>query len=381
MISELLAGSLLGLSGVVPFFHANFILQLFGNVWKTDLGIAVFAISLSVSHAFFELLPSFVFLGGVGGRELNANKEQILVAGFETLVLCALFLPVAYFVLPFLKISMAQEFKYVYLSIICCAFFREKTPLGALFASVIFIGSGVFGSITFFHQIAKEPLFPMLSGFFALPLILLGNEEKQKAGGLDDGSSEGSKFGGNKISMQIGAVFASAASTLFPALTPGVVLGVLVMYFRENSFARLSLAVIIAKVFFDIASVGITGATRSVAAAIFLPVFEMHPPFAMAMFVGTAFFSASFAILIAHLFNEKLLIAYEWMQSEEGRKIALVVLFALVVAFGGAAGVLIFCAASFFGILAVKMEVGRGYLMGALTVPALLVFFGIEKLF
>ncbi|MEK6842965.1 MAG: hypothetical protein AABY04_00595 [Candidatus Micrarchaeota archaeon] len=375
MISELFAGSLLGISGVVPFFHANFVLQLFGGIWRTDLGIAVFAISLSMSHAFFELLPSFIFLGGIEAKELNANKEQILLAGFETLVLCALFLPVAYFALPIVKIQMAQNFKYIYLSIICCAFFREKTFFGALFALIIFVGSGVFGSITFFYQMAKEPLFPMLSGFFALPSILLGNLETEKEG------LERSKFGANNLSLQIGAVFASAASTLFPALTPGVIIGVLIMYFRENAFARLSLAVIISKVFFDIGAVGITGATRSVAAAIFKPVFEMHGNFAMAMFVGAAFFSASVAMAIAYRFNEKLLVAYEWMQSKKGRKIAVVVLFALVLAFGGAAGVLIFCVASFFGILCAKLNVARGYLMGALTVPALLVFFGIEKVF
>src|SRR3989344_636476 len=389
MIFEAAAGIMFGSLGAIPFIHPNLILQTMAGFFLGSFSLAIFAVTLSVSHAFFSVAPSLMVLNGFSSEKNGSGITKIFKIALGALVLAIAVLPFAWFLLPFLKSAWGESYKYIFLAIIISNFLPERGPKAAIGGSSIFLLSGIFGTITFFRGIVAEPLFPMLSGFFAVPALLLGRENGWKREFLEVGIGDGvvnlpnrdspSIFGEEK-SLVLACVFASAISTLFPAMTVGVMLGLLMLTLRDDRALGIAVpALIVSKVFYDIVAAGITGNTRSFASVLALPFMEIYGKTVLLLVAGMAMIAGCIACAFCLKFERRLEELQAIIETENLRKAILAGILMLVFLFGGMGGILITATSASLGVLGQKAGARRSYLMGALLVPALIFQFGLSE--
>ena len=388
MLFEAFAGIVFGSLGAIPFIHPNLIMQTLGGFFGSSVSLAIFAVSVSVSHAFFSAAPSLMVINGFSVRKEGYDLAKIFKISLLALAASIAFLPVAYFLLPFLKASWGGSYKFLFLTIIISNFASEKGAKAAIAGICIFLLSGTFGTVTFFRSIVAEPLFPMLSGFFAVPALLLGKEKGME--GINFGIDFVEKinigeqnpfgiFNDEKI-IVLASIFASAISTLFPAMTVGVMLGLLMLILRDEKALLVAVpALLVSKVFFDLAAAGITGATRSYASVLALPLMEFYGIAGLLMVCGIALMAGCLAVAFCIKLEGKLGKLQAFIETEKMREAILAAIVLLVLLFGGVQGILITATSASLGILGQKIGAKRSYLMGALLVPALIFQFGISE--
>ncbi len=364
MILEALAGSILGITGALPFTHTNLVLQFVQGILKGSQ-LAIFSVSLTVSHAFFEIGPAFVVFS-FGAR--SGEARHALKSAFLALIASILLLPFFWFALPFLKTQLAQTYKFVLLALVITHLVEANDFWATAKNFGVFIIAGLMGMVVLGGAAFREPLFPMLSGFFALPTLLLGKQG-------DDAPNCKKVAGSRKVVIY--SVFASALSTLFPALTVGVLLGILLLISKSSPMTAVS-SLIVSKAFYDIAASAITGSTRSLAAVIVLPFSENFGAAGLIMIASAALVAGSFALGLAIALRKRLENAYEKAQSLENRRPLLALLLIAIALAGGICGLLIAATACLLAICAAQLKVRRSCLMAALLLPALAYAFELE---
>ncbi|MFH0971446.1 MAG: hypothetical protein V1835_02660 [Candidatus Micrarchaeota archaeon] len=372
MIIEAVCGALLGAAGAVPFLHTNMLLQIFSGGFQGGTSSAIFAIALGISHSFFEIFPAAFVLGfGVkmgddGGND--GSRAGIFNIALLSLAVSIAMLPVFCVLLPLAMERMQDYLKFVFLAIVVSQFFSDGWR-PAILGAFVFVFSGILGSITFFGSVVAEPLFPMLSGFFAIPALLFGSQEEGKPGGE----------GGSTTIIVLMCVFASAFSTLFPAMTVGVLLGMMMLVLKGKGALGIAVpGLIVSKTFFDIAASAITGKTRSLAAVLATPLSQDFATLAVPLIASVAIFSGCIAMLMILNFRERIGKLYGEAFSEKYRRLILCAIVAGIFASGGANAIILSAAAAGIGITIHFLEIKRGHAMGALIVPSLLFMFGID---
>lgn len=395
MILEAIGGTILGIAGVIPFVHTNFILQAISPIVLNPISKAVLAISISASHSLFEILSTLAIITGFGfGRDGKADFGEkgflgIYFIAFKAIVCCILLLPIAYFALPLLKNSMGESFRVIFLSIIVAQFISEKNLKKAAIGIGVFLLAGILGSITFYRNIVIEPLFPMLSGFFAIPALLLGEEKMQKEysdndylgeNNTDKSLASPSILGSiNANQLILLAVFLSAISTLFPALTVGTLLGIGLLILRDQKLIPVIVpALIVSKVFFDITASAITGNTRSYAAVLAAPLGEYFGGMTLPLIACIALFSSCLSLAFILQFKGKIINIYQSMERGNSRIAFLIGIICLIAIIGGVGALILAITAACLGIAANQLKTKRSYLMGALMVSSICYLFEIS---
>lgn len=192
----LLAGILVGtLCGLVPGIHPNvFVAAALGAAITSafnPLSIAVFLIAAGVANSFVSFIPA-ILLGApeddsalsvlpghrllMAGRGYEAIKLTVVgslgavLFTLITLPLFALFVPPLYHIIrPSVHWLLAAVVAYMVLT--------ERGLKAKVFALVTFILAGALGVITL-DVWSNDILFPLLSGLFGLPLLLLSFKRK-----------------------------------------------------------------------------------------------------------------------------------------------------------------------------------------------------------
>lgn len=388
MIFEALFGTLFGALGAIPFIHPNLILQLLAGIFQNSASLGIFAVSVTVSHALFSAAPSLMVMSGFSGEKNSNGIAKIIETSLMALAISILLLPAAYFLLPFVKSIWGESYKFIFLAIITSNFVSEAEKRQAVAGICIFLLSGAFGALTFYRSIVSEPLFPMLSGFFAVPALLMGKEKAQEAG-IDDfeaaqklrpGISGSFGYFSGEKPIVFACVLAAAVSTLFPAMTVGVMLGLLMLILRDESAFPVAVpALMVSKVFFDLAAAGITGATRSYASVLALPLMEIYGNLGLFLVCAVALMASCLACAFCLKYREKLGGLQAFIEMEKMRKGILVGIILLIFIFGGINGMLVAATSASLGVLGQKIGAKRSCLMGALLVPALIFQFGLGE--
>jgi TctA family transporter len=386
MILEAVFGAIAGGFGVIPFVHTNLILQTVSPFIANPVLKAIFSISVSASHSLFEILSTLIIITGLkirrvdpeirnGGTPENDQMEfsAIYYTAFKALVCSICILPIVFFLLPLIKTAMAGQFKYIFLSLIVAQFFCEKNIHKAAIGIGVFLFAGILGSITFYKSIVAEPLFPLLSGFFALPALLLGESEPEYG---EEGMKENTVSDYNTNQLILLAAFSAAISTLFPALTVGVLLGTILLMLRDSKLIpKIVPALIVSKVFFDIAASAITGNTRSYAAVLAKPLTEYFEGISLLLISSVALFSGCLALAFILHFKNRISRIYCKMENPELRRAFLIGILALIFIFGGVVALILAATACCMGIMGNQLKTKRSYLMGSLILPSLMYLF------
>jgi len=189
--------------------------------------LAVFIVSLSVTHSFLDTIPS-VYLGApesenalavLPGQKMllqGEGHQAILITILGTfsglvisVIMAPLFIIVAKTVSPIVKPYLAH----VLIGLSLFMIIRDK---GRLWAALVFLLSGGLGVLVLSMDI-KEPLFPMLSGLFGMSGLVLSLFENTKIP---------LQKGGNKIRIStrslISALVGSSIGVFFIQFFPGM---------------------------------------------------------------------------------------------------------------------------------------------------------------
>lgn len=192
----LFLGILMGtFTGLAPGIHINLVSAIIlGSLTYLSsippISIAIFIVSMSITHTFIDFIPSIYlgapddesFLSILPGHKLllegRAHEAFILTLyGSIFAIFATLFIsPIFILLLPklFTIIKTIIPFILIFLSLFIIL--RDKNMILAL---SIFILAGVLGLLTF-HLPVREPLLPLLSGLFGLSNLFFSLKSKTK---------------------------------------------------------------------------------------------------------------------------------------------------------------------------------------------------------
>lgn len=183
-------------AGLIPGLHPNstipFIILLSGLF--APLSIAIFLVSMAIVNGFVAFVPSILLGAPESGNELSILPgHRLLLSGraFEavkltvigglgavcvaaaTLPLFAITVPLIYKLLrPYIHWLLGAVVAYMILS--------EENIKKIAAAIAVFILSGALGIVVLDSLCVKDGLFPLLSGLFGLPILLVSIKTKTK---------------------------------------------------------------------------------------------------------------------------------------------------------------------------------------------------------
>ncbi len=190
-IVAIIVGVLSGIvTGLIPGIHVNLIAVILISFSPlllpitTPLTLAIYIISLAITHSFLDSIPS-IYLGAPdAGQELNVLPGHRLLHQGEghnaivyTLIgsLGCLLLGIVLF--PIFIVSMEKIYPLVkgsigYILALIMIFMIGKDKGKRMKSLVAFLLAGCLGLIVFSIPNLKQPLFPMLSGLFGFSILL-----------------------------------------------------------------------------------------------------------------------------------------------------------------------------------------------------------------
>jgi len=201
MFWEILLAIIIGvqtgvITGLTPGIHINLVsatlLSLSAYLLQiaSPLSLAVFIVSMSVTHTFLDAIPS-VFLGApdaatalgvlpghrylLKGQGLMAVKLTI-IGSFGAVMLSILLFPI---LLPIVQYGYPFIQSYIGYLLLAVAVFMILRDRYKVWATTIFLLSGTLGLIVLNSNI-KDPLFPMLSGMFGISTLLISLNDSQE---------------------------------------------------------------------------------------------------------------------------------------------------------------------------------------------------------
>ena len=199
MIVELILALIIGLfagtiTGLFPGIHVNlvsiFLLSISPALlnYASPLALAIFIISMSITHSFLDFIPSIFlgapdedsFLSTLPGHELlkqGKGHEAVvltLYGSLAALLIILIFIPIFIFILPKVHSLIQSLIPFILIFISLYLIFREEEFLISL---TIFILAGFLGLLTLNLPI-KQPLLPMLTGLFGSSALILSLKNK-----------------------------------------------------------------------------------------------------------------------------------------------------------------------------------------------------------
>lgn len=369
-----LEGFALGLTGFVPFAHVNLLLGFLNGV-----GIS-FVAALAGSHLVFEAFPAVLFalpsqahsvsvLPGhrlvLQGKAFKALRAT-LYSAFYALLAAVLLAPVAFVAVPLLFNSVRPLTGYLLLSLVALFYFRQEARLRGL---LVFVLSGALGFLVFSIPLVAEPLFPLLTGLFAVPSLLYSVGSEWPRVFEDERLRLPKRFA-------LAGALIGALSPLVPAVNPALLAGVAFLFLESEPVAFLSLSsgLAVSKGFYDLVYSQLVGAARSGAAAALLLV-----PVKDAWLAGVSFAAAAFAALaIALALFKPLCRALSRVRMRSFNYFFLLFIVLANALLGGFEALFVLGVASCVGVLPLALGVPRSNAMGALIAPSLLYAFALS---
>lgn len=180
--------------GLLPGLHPNNTIPIILGLsfLFPPLSAAIVLISAGIVNSFVAFIPSILIGAPEGDNALSAlpghrllmqgrgyEALKLTVVGGLTSILFAIFtLPIFVFAIPPLYNFLRPNIHFLLIFVVAYMIFSEKGK-GKIFAAVVFFLSGILGYLVLdIMQSGSEMLFPLLSGLFGLPMLLLAVKNK-----------------------------------------------------------------------------------------------------------------------------------------------------------------------------------------------------------
>jgi putative membrane protein len=250
-----------------------------------------------------------------------------------------------------------------------------------IYSLIVFIATGILGLIVL-NNLSDDMLFPLLTGLFGLPMLLLSIFEKSKL-------PESFSFEEEKIERKslLSCISIGSLAGIIAGLLPGVgatqstIMTQQVFQKKrdERSFLVSIGAITSSDIVYSILALWLIGNPRSGIAVGISKLLEVGFKEAM-IFIIFILISASIATIISLKLTK---IALSLLKKINYQKLCIstsIFLFILTVIFSGLVGILVLTATLAVGLVTNKIGIRRTHMMGCLLIPTILFFMGINVL-
>lgn len=389
-----LIGTFLGIFlGLIPGLHINNILPILIslNFLLSSHQISVFIISLAIAQTFTSYIPS-VFLGApeentalavlpghrmlLEGRGYEAIK--LLVYGGILSLILSLILIVIF--ANFFKIlyNFSRTFvHFVIIFFILTMIFLEKSFAKKVFATLIFILSGIFGILVLNSSLVSQQnvLFPTLAGLFGISTLLVSLNQNSKI--------PEQKYSEIKISRKemIKEVFLGSVGGILVGFLPAIgvsQLAALIQFGKSvEKFLLTFSSIVVANEVFSLVSLYLVGNPRSGASVAIQRILPEMLFWDLLLFIGAICFSAGISSQITLTLSKKILKAILKLNYKLLNFMIISLILIITFLISGIGGILIIFTAISIGIFCISLGIRRSHCMGVLLVPSLLFFTGL----
>lgn len=338
-----LLGNFMGfLLGFLPGFHPNLIKEI---RILDPLSFSIFLISLGTAYNFSQaILACTAGYRNYGYIIAKRDLDELVKSGLIYSTLIAFLFPVFY-LLKFsaiLKPVIPSLLLIVSLHLI----FKEKYKISA---ALIFISSGILGFLVLRFSLCKDPLLPLLSGLFGIPLMFREEEN------VFQNTNEKSRF--------ISILLASLLMVSIPSLSPIQASIIISDLFKENLQALVG-AVNFSQVISSIYSWFFIDKPREG----YLEVLRNIRKNFLPLFILTFILSNILSYLLFRLMKGYFIKALE----SKRIKIVIIIFNIIMVSyFSGIFGILILLSSYLIGKECLERKISQVHCMGSLVIPTL----------
>jgi putative membrane protein len=396
-IPVLLIGVAFGVvAGLLPGLHPNNTVPMILGMSFIfgPLPTAIILISSGVVNSFVSFIPSILLgapeestaLGVLPGHKLLLEGR-----GFEAIKLCVigslggvlfavLTLPLFVFLVPFLYEFIRPHVHWLLIAVIGYLILTEKEK-NKFFALFILLLSGTLGLIVL-NNFSDTALFPLLTGLFGLPMLLMSIFQKTKL-------PEKFSFEEEKIERKnlLSCISIGSLAGIVAGLLPGIGSTqstiLTQQIFKRKGDGREFLmsigAITTCDIVYSILALWLIHNPRSGIAVGVSKLLEVGFKEAL-FFIVFIVISAGIATFITLKLTR---VSLKFLKRIDYSKLCLytsIFLFVLTIIFSGLIGILILIASIAIGLITNYLGVKRTYCMGCLLVPTILFFAGINIL-
>ncbi len=389
MMIELVFAFLLGIAagvvaGIVPGVHPNLFASLVMIYFYgfDPLLLSVFLLCSGIANSFVSFIPS-IFLGApesesslsvlpghkllLQGRAYEAVKLTVIggvIGGLLSVVLIPL--------LVFLGIWYEKMRFLIALGLIGISVYMLLTEKKKILATYVFVFSGIMGLLFLNFGV----LFPVFTGFFALPLLFLSFIKGVKL-------PEKISFECEEVDLKAGSfigLFSGVLAGMFPGIgsaQASTIAQELIGKRREREFLVSIGSITTVDIIISVFAIYLIGNPRSGIAQVIMKVLGNFSNeiliFLILITVSSIFLSSFITIKLAKSF-------VFWIRKIDYTAFSrnvLVFLLILVTVISGLKGLLICLAAFFLGLITNLSGIKRTTLMGFLILPTVLFYLGV----
>ncbi|MEM2121661.1 MAG: tripartite tricarboxylate transporter permease [Candidatus Woesearchaeota archaeon] len=396
MIGEFLIAIFVGIlsgiiTGLIPGIHVNLASILFFEIlsngslnFDNNALFVVVAISAMMStHIFIDNIPS-MFLGApdegtslnvLPGHRLllNGNSlvgiESVVFGSLASMILGVLLLPLLFVLLKFFY-TFSKPFTPVILIFISIVIILSEKDNNLRFWSFfVFLLSGILGFFTLRMPFLRQPLLPLLSGFFGISILLESFFSKPYI----PKQNYKVEFKINPLSFVAG-FFSGALTAIFPTITSSIaaIFGKSVLKkTSEIDFLNIVGSVNASNIFLTTIFLLITGKARNGALVVISKIVVLNLTTTL-IIISAILFSSGIASLlclkISKIFS-RIISRIDYAMVS----LAMIVFISIVIIiFSGFLGFIIMIVSSSIGFFSQSLNVKRIVLMGCLIFPVLL---------
>src|SRR3989344_2231059 len=397
MVIEILVALALGIlcgiiTGLIPGIHVNLVSVLlvsFSSVlltYTSPIVLAVFIISLAITHTFLDAIPSIYLGAPTDALALNVLPgHRLLLKGLAhnaimytvigalgSLLLSILLFPIFIFSMEKLSSLVTAIVGYLLIGVMAYMIFKEKKWLQSL---VVFLLSGALGLLVFSIPNLKQPLFPLLSGLFGLSILIESLRQKsvipkQKSAPLTISKKNLAK----SVSAASGMGFVAAFLPGFGSAQAAIVATNVVGDVGDEGFLTLVGGLNTASMAISIAAAYILPKARNGAIVAVNELMGNVGFKEMILFMGVALVAGGAAALLT-IYLSKIFAKYIVKIDYTKLLLGIIIFITLLTLyFDGFIGLTILLTATAIGLVTSTFGVGKNHLMGCLILPVILYF-------
>jgi putative membrane protein len=400
MFFEILIGLMLGcvfgiITGLIPGIHVNLVSILLIGISPILLGytspivLAVFVISLALTHTFLDSIPS-IFLGAPdpdmalsvlpGHRMLLEGKgyeavKLTVIGSFFCLIVTLAIIPFAVDYLEAVYSMISPYMGQILVVVVISMILLEKGVRKKFIGFYVFFQAGVLGLLVLNMPRLSQPLFPMLSGLFGTSTLLLSLGDTVKIPEQTEGGVKVKKM--HTVKAILAGVFSGSLTGLFPGLgaAQASIIGmILVGNIGMYAFLILIGGINTVNFAFSLATFYALAKARNGAIVAVMELVNAIEWNGLLVFIGAALVSGGIAVFLA-LRIGKVFSRLIGKVNYKALVMSIIILVTvLVTVISGWLGLLILVVSTSIGMIPALIGVKRSHNMGCLLLPVILYF-------
>lgn len=389
-LSAVILGVLAGaFTGIAPGIHINLVAAGITSLpiffFLSPFFATIFIVSMAISHTFHDFIPSVFFgapeedtalsvlpghqflLKGIGLHAVRLTLVGSIIGTLSLIIVAPLLFLFLDLVYPFMQRMMAFFLIWITIFLLISSGKKLKLSLGIL------VISGIFGVLVLDSSL-NDPLLPMFTGLFGSSALIESLKNKSKIP-----PQERAKipiFKEDLLKPLITTIIVSPICSIFPGLgsSQAAIIGSKVSKkLNQEQFLILvgSINTLVMAVSFI--TLFLIDRSRTGAAVAVSEIIKIDSRL-MGLILLAIFISSVLSYFLAWKISLKISPLFEKVNYTKISFLVLLFLLALVFILSGIFGLLVLFVSTLIGILCIRLNVSRSFLMGCLLIPTIIYY-------